>query len=84
MVLDSARTIIIWLFSILFKWQKFQALQLLGFVFLISGMFIYNNIIFAPLYKKLTSRNSNIEETDGNVNVDERSPLLTGSNSENA
>jgi hypothetical protein len=86
MVLDSSRTIIIWLFSIIFKWQKFQALQLLGFVFLISGMFIYNNIIFAPLLKKFRSRNS--EETssdDGNINANERSPLLSGnSNSSDA
>ena len=52
MVLDSARTLIIWVCSISFKWQKFQPLHLLGFAFLISGMFIYNNIIFAPLIKK--------------------------------
>ena len=44
-------------------------------------MFIYNNIIFAPLLKKLRSRHS--EETssdDGNINANERSPLLSGNN----
>jgi hypothetical protein len=69
MVLDSARTLIIWVCSISFRWQKFQPLHLLGFAFLISGMFIYNNIIFAPLIKKFRERG----QTNG---ANETDPLL--------
>ena len=81
MVLDSARTIIIWGFSIIFNWQKFQALQLLGFAFLISGMFVYNNIIFAPLLKKIRIKYGyETPDEEGNINANERSPLLSGNN----
>merc|ERR1719187_1280680 len=38
MVLDSIRTISIWMFSIAVHWQDFYALQLLGFAILLSGM----------------------------------------------
>lgn len=44
MVLDSLRTIVIWAFSLVFFGQKFQYLQLVGFAFLITGMFFYNRI----------------------------------------
>lgn len=44
MVLDSVRTIVIWAFSLLFFDQAFHWLQLLGFVFLITGMCLYNGI----------------------------------------
>ena len=45
MVLDSMRTLIIWMVSIAVGWQHFYALQLLGFVILITGMCIYNDIV---------------------------------------
>ena len=45
MVLDSMRTLIIWMVSIAVGWQSFYALQLLGFVILITGMCIYNDIV---------------------------------------
>ncbi len=78
MVLDSSRTIVIWLCSILFGWQTFEALQLLGFAFLLTGMFIYNNIVFAPLIKRFRSRRGNTElRVSVNESLDnERAPLL--------
>lgn len=86
MVLDSARTIVIWLFSIVFKWQKFQALQLLGFVFLISGMFIYNNIIFAPLIKRFLKKDGETSTSteEGTINESERAPLLRPNDNNNS
>jgi len=48
MVLDSMRTVIIWAVSIAVGWQSFYALQLLGFVILLTGMCIYNDIVVAP------------------------------------
>jgi len=53
MVLDSIRTISIWMFSISVGWQTFSALQLLGFAILLSGMCFYNDIIILPGIKKI-------------------------------
>jgi len=55
MVLDSIRTISIWMFSIAVDWQDFYALQLLGFAILLSGMCFYNDIIILPGIKRLAS-----------------------------
>merc|ERR1719430_876474 len=52
MVLDSIRTIVIWGFSLAVGWQEFYLLQLLGFVILVSGMCVYNDIIIVPLIRK--------------------------------
>lgn len=45
MVLDSVRTLVIWVVSLFLGWQMFQWLQVVGFVSLIFGMCLYNNII---------------------------------------
>ncbi|KAK9506045.1 hypothetical protein O3M35_008053 [Rhynocoris fuscipes] len=45
MILDSVRTLFIWGFSLIVRWQKFHPLQILGFLLLIIGMCIYNNLI---------------------------------------
>jgi len=72
MVLDSVRTLVIWTVSLLpfVKWQEFHALQLVGFIVLVTGMCIYNNIIFAPLVRKLIatyrSRYNRLEENVDN------------------
>lgn len=52
MVLDSVRTIIIWGFSIPLFGDKFIPLQIFGFIFLIFGMFIYNDIFFGPYFRR--------------------------------
>lgn len=45
MVLDSVRTLVIWIVSLCLSWQSFQYLQVVGFVALLFGMCLYNNII---------------------------------------
>lgn len=45
MVLDSVRTMVIWAFSLAIGWQQFHYLQVFGFVSLLFGMCVYNNII---------------------------------------
>jgi len=52
MVLDSIRTIVIWGVSLALTWQEFFLLQLFGFVVLISGMCVYNDIIIVPLARR--------------------------------
>ena len=46
MVLDSVRTLVIWGVSLALGWQQFQYLQLIGFASLVTGMCIYNDIVF--------------------------------------
>jgi len=48
MVLDSIRTLVIWIFSLMIGWEKFQYMQAIGFPFLVLGMFIYNGSIKIP------------------------------------
>merc|ERR1712105_196950 len=48
MVLDSVRTLVIWMVSIAVGWQMFFALQLAGFCILVVGMCLYNDIIILP------------------------------------
>lgn len=56
MILDSIRTIVIWAFSLAFRWQAFHYLQLIGFAILLIGMSCYNNIIIPQLVRKCTYR----------------------------
>ena len=45
MVLDSVRTLVIWGVSLGVGWQHFQFLQLLGFLILVTGMCVYNDLL---------------------------------------
>lgn len=48
MVLDSVRTLTVWLASLAIGWETFHWLQLLGFFILAVGTGIYNDIIKVP------------------------------------
>ncbi|XP_003744054.1 solute carrier family 35 member F6 [Galendromus occidentalis] len=48
MVLDSVRTIIIWAVSLGVSWQIFHYETVIGFVVLLSGMAVYNNLLIVP------------------------------------
>uniref|UniRef100_A0A2P2HZN8 Solute carrier family 35 member F6-like n=1 Tax=Hirondellea gigas TaxID=1518452 RepID=A0A2P2HZN8_9CRUS len=52
MVLDSVRTLVVWLFSLAVGWQNFQYLQPIGFVMLVLGMFLYNDAIIMPFFRQ--------------------------------
>lgn len=52
-VLDSVRTIIIWVFSLLFEHEQFSFIKLGGFVILLTGMFLYNDVLLRPTFNKL-------------------------------
>lgn len=51
MVLDSVRTMVIWAFSLAIGWQVFQGLQLAGFVALLFGMCLYNDVLIFQSYR---------------------------------
>lgn len=53
MVLDSVRTLVIWVFSMAIGWQVFQPLTLSGFIFLLFGMCLYNDILICQTYRRI-------------------------------
>jgi len=53
MVLDSVRTLVIWMVSIGVGWQQFFALQLAGFCILVTGMCLYNDILILPVARRI-------------------------------
>ncbi|KAM4603249.1 solute carrier family 35 member F6 isoform 2-T2 [Discoglossus pictus] len=44
MVLDSLRTVVIWIVSLAVGWEKFHGLQILGFIILLLGAALYNGL----------------------------------------
>ena len=53
MVLDSVRTIFIWIIALGLGWQDFHILQPLGFLCIIVGMCFYYNLLIVPYGRKL-------------------------------
>merc|ERR1739845_246202 len=48
MVLDSVRTVVVWVVSLALGWEQFHALQIVGFVIMSLGTAMYNEIITVP------------------------------------
>ncbi|KFM26942.1 Solute carrier family 35 member F6 [Auxenochlorella protothecoides] len=46
--IDACRTLFVWLFSLWAGWERAHVLQLVGFVVLISGTSVYNEILRSP------------------------------------
>lgn len=65
MVLDSVRTMVIWVFSMAVGWQGFQGLQLAGFVALLFGMCLYNDVFVTHAYRR--TRDAYIRRRYGNI-----------------
>jgi drug/metabolite transporter (DMT)-like permease len=51
-VLESCRTLFVWIVSLAVGWETFQWLQLIGFAVLVLGMFLFNEVIQIPYYHK--------------------------------
>ncbi|EYB94773.1 hypothetical protein Y032_0167g119 [Ancylostoma ceylanicum] len=51
-VIDSIRTIVIWGASIPLFHEKFIPYQILGFFLLVLGMFIHNDILIGPWFRR--------------------------------
>jgi drug/metabolite transporter (DMT)-like permease len=47
--IDTCRTLFIWLVSLALGWETFKWLQVAGFVLLVYGTFLFNDIIRPPL-----------------------------------
>ena len=53
MMLDTVRTLFVWLLGLAIKWQQFNFYQPIGFVILVIGACVYYNVLFAGVMKKL-------------------------------
>ena len=53
MVLDSLRTLFIWMLGLVVRWQKFNFFQPIGFLCLVIGTCIFYNIVFSHIMKRL-------------------------------
>ena len=50
MVIDSLRTMVIWGFSLAVKWETFCWVEIIGFVVLLAGSMVYNQVIRVPRF----------------------------------
>lgn len=93
MVLDSVRTLIIWVCSIPLFGEEFIPWQIVGFIFLINGMFIYNDILIGPYVRSkilpMMSESSvvtifcgNFWRSSDSANDSDRESLVNGENEE--
>lgn len=62
-VLDTLRTLVIWACSLAFQWQKFHYLQPIGFIILLVGILIYNDMIILPYMRKLLGKQKTNENS---------------------
>ncbi|XP_073071682.1 solute carrier family 35 member F6 [Manis javanica] len=72
MVLDSLRTVVIWVLSLALGWEAFHPLQILGFLILLLGTALYNGL-HRPLLTRLSWSRSPVAEDS------EHERLLSGS-----
>ena len=78
MVLDSIRTFVIWMVTLGIGWQAFQWMQIIGFLLLLCGMCLYNEVIIVPLIRFIKQRWQGHKEMEVAPTVDdEREPLMT-------
>ncbi len=81
MVLDTMRTVTIWIFSVAVGWQPFEPqtfswwLQPIGFVVLLSGTAIYNRVEITVGGKKLSAACACLIPKQV-IMVNEESPLV--------
>jgi len=62
--LDSLRTLFIWGGSLIFAWERFIWTELIGFILLVGGTLIFNEIIVVPW--EYFSKNTKVYALRGN------------------
>ena len=48
--MDSARIVVVWVFSLIVGWESFLWVELVGFIIVIFGTLVYNEIIILPIF----------------------------------
>lgn len=64
-LLLQVRTMVIWVFSLAIGWQHFQGLQLAGFIALLFGMCLYNDVLITQAYRR--TRDAYVSRRYGNI-----------------
>jgi len=65
--IDTSRTVFIWILSILLGWEGFSWVQLTGFIILLGGTLIYNEVVVVGILgirDSVEMRKSLIESSD--------------------
>lgn len=62
--IDTCRTIVIWMISLLLGWESFRALQLVGFALLIYGTLVFNGIVHSDNKNSNTKAAKNLRRND--------------------
>lgn len=55
-IIDTCRTLFIWIVSLGLGWESFKSLQIVGFALLVYGTFLFNDIIAAPWARCVKAR----------------------------
>jgi drug/metabolite transporter (DMT)-like permease len=62
--IDTCRVLFVWLTSLGLGWEHFRWLQVLGFVVLVYGTFLYNEIVRMPNWKSVQGGSTEEERRD--------------------
>jgi hypothetical protein len=46
--LDSARIVVVWIYSIIVGWETVLWVEIIGFAFVVFGTLVYNEIVIIP------------------------------------
>lgn len=76
MVLDSLRTLVIWVVSLALGWEHFHGLQVLGFLVLLLGTALYNGL-HRPLLARIPCC-AGLVDSEEEHSPEERERLLSG------
>ncbi|CAK9301920.1 unnamed protein product [Gordionus sp. m RMFG-2023] len=66
MVVDTLRIILVWVFSLVLKWQSFHKFQFFGCIIIICGISLYQNFNICVYFCDL--RNSRLNKNKGELN----------------
>ena len=49
-VINNSRSLLVWAISLAASWQTFQGLQIVGFLFIVLGVLVFNDILFGKIF----------------------------------
>lgn len=85
MVLDSMRTCVVWGVALILGWEEFHLLQLVGFMIMLAGTALYNEIVRVPFLFSYPARELEFSEPlketanlDGNINSGAMTAAIAG------
>lgn len=64
-IIDTCRTLFIWMVSLALHWESFKWLQIVGFVLLVYGTFLFNELVQPPLRCCLKGSDDEDESNSG-------------------